>query len=101
MILQNGHIGQVTGPFEAGQDLLADDGAIGMFTPEKERPILYKIGIQTTQGTIVNINGTSIKIGKTGIYEIEDIIKITDLNFPNGADEDTIIDFVYTGNTWR
>lgn len=86
MILQNGHVGQVEGPFVANKDLLDDDGAIGIFTPEKERPVLYKLGIQTSAGTIVNINGTNIKIGKTGIYELEDIIKITSLIFPNGAD---------------
>jgi hypothetical protein len=46
-MIQNGHIAQVLGPFEAGKDLLADDGPIGMLTPEKDRPVLYKIGIQT------------------------------------------------------
>jgi hypothetical protein len=45
-MIQNGHIGQVLGPFEAGQDLLADDGPIGVFTPELERPVIYKLGIQ-------------------------------------------------------
>ena len=29
----NGRIGQVIGPFTANQDLLADDGPIGAFTP--------------------------------------------------------------------
>ena len=42
----NGHIGQVKGPFPANLNLLSDEGAIGHFTPEKERPVLYKIGIQ-------------------------------------------------------
>lgn len=100
MIFQNGHIGQVLGPFEAQQDLLADDGPIGEFTPEKERPVLYKIGIQAKSGTIVRINNNNIKIGVTGIYQLDlDTIKITQLSFPNGADENTIIDFIYTGNS--
>lgn len=97
-MIQNGHIGQVVGPFVAGQDLLADNGPIGIFTPEKERPVLYKLGIQATKDTIVSINNTLIKIGVTGIYELDDIVKITELNFPNGADNNTIIDFVYTGS---
>lgn len=97
-MIQNGHIGQVIGPFVAGQDLLADDGSIGMFTPEKERPVLYKLGIQATKDTVVSINNTPIKIGVTGIYELDDLVKITELSFPNGADNLTIIDFVYTGS---
>lgn len=97
-MIQNGHIGQVIGPFVAGQDLLADDGPIGVFTPEKERPVLYKLGIQATKDTIVSINNTLIKIGITGIYELDDLVKITELSFPNGADNLTIIDFVYTGS---
>lgn len=96
-MIQNGHIGQVLGPFEANQDLLADDGPIGIFTPEKERPVIYKLGIQAATGTVVSINNTSIKIGQTGIYELDDVVKIKNLKFPNGADENTIIDFVYTG----
>ncbi len=101
-MIQNGHIGQVTGPFVAGQDLLADDGPIGMFTPEKQRPVIYKLGIQTEKDTIVQINGTSIKIGITGMYELDyDTVRVTDLVFPNGASENTLIDFIYAGNAWR
>ena len=33
-MIQNGHIGQVSGPFNANEDLLADFGPIGSFTPE-------------------------------------------------------------------
>lgn len=96
-MIQNGHIGQVLGPFNANEDLLSSEGAIGSFTPEVERPIIYKLGIQATTGTVVNINDTLIKIGRTGIYELDDSVKITYLSFPNGADENTIIDFIYTG----
>ena len=100
-MIQNGHIGQVTGPFNANQDLLADFGPIGSFTPELQRPIIYKIGIQAEKGTVVSINNTNIKIGNTGIYQLDDVIKINELSFPNGATEDTIIDFVYFGDAWR
>lgn len=99
-MIQNGHIGQVIGPFEAGADLLADDGPIGVLTPEKERPVIYKLGIQTDVGTIVQINDKQIKIGKTGIYELDQIVKITNIIFPNGASQDTLIDFIYTGRAW-
>ena len=49
----NGRIGQVVGPFTAGVDLLADNAPIGAFTPETTRPILYKLGVQTAEGTII------------------------------------------------
>ena len=94
-MIQNGHIGQVSGPFSANVDLLDDNGPIGTFTPEKERPVIIKLGIQAAGGTVVCINGTNIKIGKTGIYELDNIVNINNLVFPNGADENTIIDFVY------
>ena len=99
MSLLNGHLGQVVGPFPANKDLLDDDGAIGVFTPQKERPVLYKLGIQAPKGTIVKINNANIKIGITGIYEIDlDMIPITSIIFPNSTQDDVIIDFIYTGN---
>lgn len=91
----NGRIGQVLGPFNAGIDLLADNAPIGAFTPETTRPILYKLGIQTAEGTIIEVNDVPIKVGKTGIYELDNIVDVKKLVFPNGADNSTIIDFVY------
>ena len=91
----NGRIGQVLGPFAANIDLLEATAPIGAFTPETSKPILYKLGIQASEGTIVKINNVPVKIGKTGIYELDNIVDVKTLVFPNGADEDTIIDFVY------
>lgn len=91
----NGRLGQVIGPFDSGVDLLADGGAISELTPEITKPVLSKLGIQAAKGTIVNINGISIKIGKTGIYELDEVVNIKSLIFPNGADGNTIVDFVY------
>ena len=91
----NGRLGQVLGPFPAGQDLIADGGAISEFTPESTKPNLYKLGIQTTPGTMVKINGLNIKIGSTGMYELDEVVNVTSLIFPNGADENAIVDFVY------
>lgn len=91
----NGRIGQVTGPFSANVDLLDDNAPIGAFTPETTRPILYKLGIQAAVGTRVLVNNATIKIGKTGIYELDNVVEVKNLVFPDGADENTIIDFVY------
>ena len=91
----NGRVGQVVGPFTAGVDLLADNAPIGAFTPETTRPILYKLGVQTAEGTIIEVNHVPVKVGKTGIYELDNVVNIKTLVFPNGADADTIIDFIY------
>lgn len=91
----NGRVGQVLGPFSAGVDLLDDGQPISNFTPEGTRPILYKLGIQTEPGVVVTVNNANIKVGSTGIYELDNVVSIRNLIFPNGADEDTIVDFVY------
>ena len=92
--LMNGRLGQVLGPFDSS-DLLGSEGKISVFTPETTTPTITKLGIQATTGTIVKINGVSIKIGITGIYELDEVVKIKSISFPNGADENTIIDFIY------
>lgn len=90
-----GRVGQVLGPFEAGADLLTTDGAISKETPESTSPILLKLGIQAPTDTVVQINDAKIKIGKTGIYELDEVVAVKKLIFPNGADDDAIVDFVY------
>lgn len=90
----NGRVGQVLGPFDSS-DLLAENGKISKFTPETSQPILSKMGIQTSPGTVIKVNDVEIKIGKTGIYELDEVVNIKSLVFPNGADADTIIDFIY------
>lgn len=94
MIL-NGRVGQVLGPFDANVDLLAEGGAISDFTPEASAPIIEKLGIQTDVGNLIEINGVQIKIGRTGIYELDNRVAVKTLKFPNGASADTIVDFVY------
>lgn len=94
MIL-NGRVGQVLGPFDANVDLLAEGGAISDFTPEASAPIIEKLGIQTDVGNLIEINGVQIKIGKTGIYELDNRVAVKTLKFPDGASADTIVDFVY------
>ena len=91
----DGKIGQVLGPFDAGVDLLEDQAPIGVFVPGTAKPVLFKLGIQAEEGTQVLINNASVKIGKTGIYELDNIVNIKSIVFPDGADENTIIDFIY------
>lgn len=91
----NGRLGQVCGPFAAGEDLLARGGAIDVFTRETTKPTILKLGIQAPVDSYVSINNVNIKIGKTGIYELDYRVVVRSLSFPDGADESVIIDFVY------
>jgi len=91
----NGRVGQVIGPFDANIDLLNDEAPIGALTPETSKPILYKLGIQAVEGTRVQINDVIIQVGKTGIYELDNVVDVKKLIFPDGADASTIVDFVY------
>ena len=94
MIL-NGRVGQVLGPFTENIDLLSDEGAISKAIPESNRPTLTKLGIQAPVGTIVQINDVKIKIVKTGIYELDGVVGVKSLIFPDGVDGTAIVDFVY------
>ncbi len=91
----NGRIGQVVGPFKSNVNLLEKGEAISNSTPESTTPVLWKLGIQAEPGCMVKINNTTIRIGKTGIYELDSIARITHLSFPSETDADTIIDFIY------
>jgi len=91
----NGRLGQVVGPFDSGVDLLADGGAISELTPETTKPVLSKLGIQAAKGTIVNINGIPIKVGKTGIYELDEVVNVKSLIFPDGADAVTFFTLAF------
>ena len=94
----NGSVGQVLGPFTAGADLLAANGPIMEIVLAKsdtEKVSLNKLGIQAPEGTLVEINDVRIKIGKTGIYELDETVAIRKLVFPNGANSSVIVDFVY------
>jgi len=89
-----GRVGQVLGPFDTS-DLLMPGGAINMQTPEETLPVLVKLGVQAAVGTVIEVNGKNIKIGKTGIYELDEIVPVEHFRFPYGADADTIVDYVY------
>jgi|GEM_PF-4560807 len=94
--LIQGRVNQVLGPFDTS-DLLGVNGAITKAVPESDPPRLIKLGIQASEGTIVNINGANIRIGKTGIYELDNTVQIISLYFPTpgATDASTIVDFIY------
>lgn len=95
MMYINGRVGQVIGPFKTGQDLLSADGPISEFTPETTPPVLSKLGIQAQPGTEVQINNAKIRIGRTGVYEVDNVVSIKKLIFLTDTDDSTLVDFIY------
>lgn len=58
---------------------------------------LKQIGVQGPVGLLMNINGESIRIGRTGIYEINNGVTITSIGFiiEDGNKDNFILDYQY------
>ena len=58
-----------------------------------------KIGIQTKPGTLVCINHEPIRVGRSGVYELNNGIKINyfGITAPNGEVDNFILDYAYDG----
>ena len=86
----NGRVGQIDGTFAAGQDIIPlirkQDNII-------DYKGLMKLGIQAPENTIMFINDKKIRIGKTGIYELDYSVLIKTLVFE--ADTTALIDYIY------
>lgn len=104
----NGFQGQIAAlvyegkKFPSGRNLFNDIKNASKFnqqTPTGKNCFLSRVGIQANPGDIVNINFVNdqnlipIKIGKTGIYEIEDV-RIQYLSFDADSDKNAIIDYI-------
>lgn len=85
----NGRVGQVEGTFAAGTDVI---NIIGQKEKIRDFKGLFKIGIQTAPYTIIEINGATIKIGASGIYEL-DTVNVYSLKFITEAT--ALVDYVY------
>lgn len=55
-----------------------------------------KIGIQTNPGTLICVNHEPIRVGRSGIYEVNNGVKITSVGIcaPDGDESDNINDFI-------
>lgn len=58
---------------------------------------LKQIGVQGPAGLLMNINGESIRIGRTGIYEINNGVTISSIGFiiEEGNTDNFILDYQY------
>lgn len=66
---------------------------------ENDNNNLYisRIGISTSPGTRVIIDGIEIEIGKTGIYEVENVKIKNMISFKEDSSLDAIIDYYIIG----
>ena len=80
---------------EHGFHKIANNGeAINLFSNIIEgTDYINRLGICAPPGTVAIIDGQQIKIGKTGIYEIENV-KITSLSFNADTPLDAIVDYI-------
>ena len=104
----NGFQGQIAAlvyngkKFPGERDLFSDIKNASKFnqqTPTNKNCFLSRIGIQANPGDVVTIKfinddrQNKIKIGKTGIYEAEDV-RIKYLSFDTDSDKNAIIDYI-------
>lgn len=86
----NGHVGQIDQAFAAKEDIIP-------LIRKKDNIVDYKgllkLGIQAEPNTIMYLNGQRIRIGKTGIYELDYTVAIKSLYFE--ADTTALIDYVW------
>lgn len=84
----NFHMGQLVGPFAAGENLF------NKIVENANIPMTWvsHLGIQAEVGQIVYINNEPYEIGKTGIYEVTNV-EINSIYFENDVDHHTIIDY--------
>lgn len=91
----NGYQGQLRASDYEGRTFPVKQELINLIQEESSIPIsgLKKLSVFTLQGTRMQINEKEIRIGKTGIYEIEDV-EITSFQFLDNVSSQTIIDFI-------
>lgn len=87
----NGIPGQIYGNFSAGEEIIdlikEQDNIVDFYG-------LKKLGIQAAPGLVVIINNNEIKIGKTGIYELDYDVYVKSLKFKTNV-TDVQVDYVW------
>lgn len=86
----SGHVGQLDQTFNANEDLI--------FIIRKKHNLanfkgLVKLGIQAPVGTKFVINGENIRIGATGIYELDYTVNVKELYFTE--ETEALVDYIY------
>ena len=91
----NGYQGQIRALDQNGHTFPANQNIKSLIQQESVGSVEYikKISITAPEGTKMKLNENQIRIGKTGIYEAEDL-QITSFVFLDNTSSDVIIDFI-------
>lgn len=98
----NGYQGQIRARDVSNKKFLAGQDIISLIQEQTTPTIKYlkRIGIFAPQGTKVSINNTNdstvekiIQIGKTKIYQVEDV-EIREFHFLQDSTSEVIIDYI-------
>lgn len=104
-IESTGKFGQIKGPFAQGEDLIQlikDDAGLASGIPCVELGISYAEKDAMIYGGPVEamptslkfrINGKELWMGRTDIYESDDVIKLTEFTFVNDAPASVLIEY--------
>lgn len=90
--MKAGTLGQVKGPFKAGENAIAAIGG--------EQTLRFGISIDKKDfmsfkdDFIFNINGQEFHMSKACVYEVDESVSVSSIVFPNGAPESVIINYV-------
>lgn len=85
-----GHVGQLDQTFAANEDLITIIRKKHVLPNFKG---LVKLGIQAPVGTKFVINGETIRMGATGIYELDYTVNIKELFFIE--ETEALVDYIY------
>ena len=86
----SGHVGQLDQIFQPQEDLIAIIRAKHNLRDFKG---LVKLGIQAPVGTRFVLNGQAIRIGATGIYELDYTVNVKQLHFE--TETEALVDYIY------
>ena len=94
MAIGIGYLGQVKGPFNNGENIFSTR----VLLPEGCK---IKFGISIDPYDLLirpewgfRVNERYIKMGKTGMYEIDEPMIVSSLTFPEGAPASILVEFV-------
>ena len=92
----NGYQGQITSIIQPESFVVNEnifDKIIEKEAEDGKNYVIQRLGIQALPGTVVKLNSISVKIGKTGIYEIDDV-EITSIKLQQALEKDMTIDYI-------
>ena len=96
MATLNGYQGQIRAIDQQAGYFLADQEIMDLIALQCNNyyaGFISRLGIQAPEKSVFLINGEAIEMGKTGMYEINNVI-INSLLFEENSSSDVVIDYI-------